>query len=82
MTWKSSRKCYFCAFYIHKSIPESYSTHVRAEDMRINLKTKRGILRTQQMLEYGRIAKDILELVMVSLTNPTGNNISYDLIIL
>ena len=82
MTWKSSRKRYFCVFYIHKSIPESYSTHVRAEDMRINLKTKRGISRTQQTLEYGRIAKDILELVMVSLANPTGNNISYDLIIL
>ena len=56
--------------------------HVRVEDIRINLKTKRGISRTQQMLEYGRIAKDILELVMVSLANPTCNNISYDLIIL
>lgn len=54
--------------------------YVSTEDMRINLKTKRGFLRFQQTQKYCRTAKKVLELVEVILVPPICNSISHNLI--
>lgn len=75
MTWKLSRRCSFSEFYIYESVSVPCSTHDSVEDMKMNLKLTRGFSRIQQALEYSRVAKDVLELVKVSLAHPKGNTI-------
>ena len=67
--WSSPGRGYFCEFYNHESVSMSCSTDVSAEEMRIKLKTKRGLSRLRQVRKYCKTAKDVLELVKVTLTH-------------
>jgi hypothetical protein len=50
--------------------------YVSAEDMGIDLETKRCLSRILQAQEYHRTAKDSLRFVNVTLARPTSNKVS------
>ena len=64
----------YVLYCIHNSVYETCLTYVSAEDMRLNLKTKRGFSRLQRAQKYCRTAKDVLQFVKVTVAQPWATN--------